>query len=341
MSSGLLCVRRRRLIEVGAEIRGAKNAARDWRFRRGLLLVLEDEAGRLGYGEASPLPGVSGEELSSCRFLLEDLQLPTLYGLEEVSAFVAKVPRKLPSARFAVETALYDLFAQRLGVSVASLLGPKRSRTALCQLLSDGDTPSSPVVKVKAGALPFEEELVRLRALRERLGPQVRLRIDFNRTLPAFGLLQRLERLAEVSPELVEEPAPPEALLSLPRAPVPIGLDESLVDRSGCVADLVQLGLVRALVLKPMLLGGAAVCMRLAERAESVGLAVTVTHAFDGPVAHAMASAIALALPGEVLSPGLWPHPVLEAWGERRLPHLEQGAVVVPSVQGLGVGGAV
>lgn len=334
-----MTIRRRRLIELGAEIHGAGNAAAEWRFRRGLLLVLEDEAGRVGYGEASPLPGFSQEELSSCRFFLEDLPSPSLIGLEEVQAFVAEVPRNLAAARFALETALFDLLAQRRGVPVAALLGVRRTRAEMCQLLAEGEEARAPVVKVKAGKLPFEEELERLRALRRRLPRNVRLRIDFNRSLSAFGLAERLERLAELSPELVEEPSPPAALLSLTHAPVPIGLDESLVDGGGCVADLIQLGLIRALVLKPMLLGGAAACLRLAEKAEKLGLAVTVTHAFDGPVAHAMTSALALALPGEVLLPGLWPHSGLVIWGDRPLPHLADGAIVLPEVAGLGVGG--
>ena len=45
----------------------ASNASRAWRERRGLLLEICDREGRIGQGEASPLPGFSSDTLAEAR----------------------------------------------------------------------------------------------------------------------------------------------------------------------------------------------------------------------------------------------------------------------------------
>ena len=45
----------------------ASNASMAWRQRRGLLLELCDREGRIGQGEASPLPGFSSDTLVEAR----------------------------------------------------------------------------------------------------------------------------------------------------------------------------------------------------------------------------------------------------------------------------------
>ncbi len=335
-----MLVRRRAVVEVAGSV-AARNARQSWSFRRGILLVLEDEEGHVGYGEASPLPGWSREELAPARWALE--AMPSAFEVEDeidaIDQVVREIPARLASSRFALETALYDLLARRRGTSVVSLLVPRRSRAPICQLIEDGDRIEAETVKVKAGLLPFSLELDRLRKLRSTIGRDVRLRLDFNGSLPVRRLHESLAQLAELDVELVEEPAPVEALLELGDAPVSLALDESLLTAGELVDDLARLGLIRALVLKPMLLGGARVTLRVAEWAAQIGVAVTVTHAFDGPVAHAMTSAIALALPGELLPVGLWPHAGMHLWGERALPHVDGAWIVEGGSVGLGVGG--
>ena len=60
-----------------------------------------------------------------------------------------------------------------------------------------------------------------------------------------------------------------------------------------------------------------------------------VSHCFDGPIAHAAASALALAVASEAC--GLDRHRGLAAWPERPLPHLTASTIVATSRPGLGV----
>ncbi len=321
-------VRRRALFEIAGNASGS--------FRRGLLLALEDDAGNVGYGEASPVPGLSREQIANCRWALESFS--TLFEVEgepdAVDAVVREIPPGLAAGRFAFETAMYDLLAKRQQTTMHALLGEQRDRIPLCQPYQEGDRIQASVVKVQAGLRSLSDDLDRIARIRRTIGSEVGLRVDFQRSISPLRLAAALSQLAAIGVELVEEPAPASALLKLGESPVPIALDESLLDSGDLIEDLANLGLVRVLVLKPMLLGGARVSQKIAEWAQQLGLAITVAHAFDGPIAHAMSSAIAMSLPGELLPIELWPHDVLPLWGERPMPHLALPCVVAPGELG-------
>jgi L-alanine-DL-glutamate epimerase-like enolase superfamily enzyme len=293
-----------------------------------VVLVLEDDRGNVGFGEASPLDGRSIDSLASVRRAVEGLGErfevePSLCGID---AIVARLPAGAPAARFAVETALADLLGVREAVPVAHLYGARRSSLDLCQLLAPGDPIEAETVKLKASGLRFEEEVASLERLR-RARPDVALRIDWNQSIGS-PVGERLERLASLEPAFVEEPAP--APLDVDPVPVPIALDESLP----AAIDIASTGVV-ALVLKPAILG-AATCRSLARFAAERGLGVVLSHAFDGPIAHAMASAMALSIEGRALPAGLWPHAGLDG---AALPHVSGARIVLTDRVGLGLGG--
>jgi O-succinylbenzoate synthase len=100
--------------------------------RRSLVVVLHDDAGHLGYGECPPfeLPFYSAETLGSARLLLQELLIPRLLGQEvegpeAVDALLRAGVRGNPFARAALETAAWDLEANRRGTSIAMLLGER------------------------------------------------------------------------------------------------------------------------------------------------------------------------------------------------------------------------
>lgn len=97
--------------------------------RRSLVVVLVDEDGRRGFGEAPAFasPFYSGETLASCRALLESELLPRVEGREfetpeAVDAALTANVRGNAFARAAVETAAWDLDAARHGSGIAARL---------------------------------------------------------------------------------------------------------------------------------------------------------------------------------------------------------------------------
>lgn len=98
--------------------------------RRSLVVVLYDEQGHRGYGESPPfeLPFYSEETLAGARYLLEDVLIPRLLGVEPhspetVDGILRHGIRGNRFARAALDTAVWDLEAARRGISLAQLLG--------------------------------------------------------------------------------------------------------------------------------------------------------------------------------------------------------------------------
>ena len=99
------------------------------RERRSLIVQLQDDAGHTGYGESPPfeLPFYSEETLASARDLVERVLLPRIVGTEfpdalAVDATLREGIRGNPFARAGIETAAWDLEAQRQHTGLAGLL---------------------------------------------------------------------------------------------------------------------------------------------------------------------------------------------------------------------------
>jgi o-succinylbenzoate synthase len=368
---------------AGGLERTVESARGRWARREGLVLRLHDQDGREGLGEAAPLPSFSRETVDDCEAALRhvaadlvEVRAPVEDSLSGFAAgydagpafavpaggsrpsargpaFVRLASRlaPFPAARFAMETALLDLAARRLGISVAALLagGAARESVPRSGLLAGADDLEGAkrlvasglrTLKVKVGVRPFADELARLRRLRQAVGPDVALRLDAGGAWTVEDARERLAVLATaIAPELCEEPTEGEGLLALGPAAVPWAADES-VAIPGLADRLLASPGCAALVLKPAFLGGLFPSLALARRAAARGVATLVTHFFDGPVGLAAACELALALPGTVLPCGLEPHPGLAAWPRAEVPQVRTPGVVVGSGRtGLGIEG--
>jgi L-Ala-D/L-Glu epimerase len=352
-------VRRIALETMGGACPSLTSALGAWKERRGLALRLEDEAGNLGEGEASPLPGYSPDALSAVEQTLrrlspEALTLDDEADLGAVAELVRRlVPAKHPSARFALETALADLLARRRGLPLWRWLGAESpAPIPLSALIDEVDVHAARdhAERMRAlGVQTFKLKIARpghrdaeaalARALRAHLGTGVRLRLDANGALSSHDAASHLAAFADLDVELIEEPVPFDELEGAPRLPIPLAFDESLArptfwerfdaweQRDQCVA----------LVLKPALLGGLGACQAAAHQARQRGLDVTISHLFDGPLALAACAALALAIASPERASGLAPHAALAAFPHRPLPQIE-GAFVRPLPEpGLGL----
>jgi L-alanine-DL-glutamate epimerase-like enolase superfamily enzyme len=342
------------------------SATASWTERRGLLLGVFDQEGRLGVGEASPLPGFSPDDLAEAEQVLRGLDLPRVddalgrleaaasEGAGSVRAALARslhdvlgdAAARSPSAAFAVETALADLASQRRGTSIARWLGATSpapiARTALVGGLDPGTVVRAVAaiergaahVKVKARGADLEAEAASLRELSSAVAGRASIRLDLNGAQDGPGAVLATATYRDAGASVVEEPTSGRALLSIGPLALPWLVDESLSDldlRTRFLAEPACSGLV----LKPTLLGGLGVCLDLAERAHAAGKAVVVTHAFEGPVALAAAAQLALACGADLA--GLDVHGALGVEWARELDALpERGSPlsVVPSESG-------
>ena len=332
---------------------GAENARLRWPSRSGLLVVLHAGSSR-GLGEASPLPGFSPDTIEDAEAALGALDLGALQRAvdvedtgEALQSVANLLPEGQPAARMALEAAALDLRGQQRRLSAPALLGadPGAERALAWLVGAPGAGALQEIrraqlagyehFKLKLGQSGrFETEVAAVRELRRALGAGPRLRLDANHGWSVAQARSACTRLEALDIEFIEEPC---TRLTRPiGSRIPVALDESL---QGLDPDDLE-GLARRcgacfVILKPMVLGGLSRCLQLGWRARALDLGVVVSHSFDGPVALAAASALALALPTR-LAQGLAPHSGLAAWPPVPSP-CTHAALVSWSAPGLGI----
>lgn len=152
-------------------------------------------------------------------------------------------------------------------------------------------------VKVAEPGQGEAEDVERLEAVRDALGPDGRIRIDANAGWDLDTAVARLPLLDRAAGglEYAEQPCPSvEDLAALRRkVDVPIAADES-VRRAEDPLRVARLEAADIVVLKVQPLGGVQSCLRLAEQC---GLPVVVSSALETSVGIAAGVALAAALP--------------------------------------------
>lgn len=259
--------------------------AREVSDHRQNVIVRVSDGESTGIGEAAPSP-YYGENAGSVLRALEEV--PGLLGadpfaLEEtMDRLASKLPRD-PSARAAVDIALHDLAARRLGVPLYRWLGLDPAKTPVTSFTIGIDEPETvrrkvreaagyPALKVKLGS---EKDLEIMRTIRDET--DARIRIDANAGWTADQAVEMVERLSEFDVELVEQPLPPGSPGDWRRvreaASMPIFADESVL----VSPDVPALsGLVDGVNVKLMKCGGIREALRLIHTARAHGMAVMI-----------------------------------------------------------------
>jgi len=155
-------------------------------------------------------------------------------------------------------------------------------------------------VKVAERGQTFADDMARVEAVRDALGPDGRVRVDVNGRWTVDEALSHLRELGRFGLEYAEQPcASVDELADVRRrlaragVDVPIAADES-IRRSGDPERVVAAGAADVAVLKVQPLGGVRRCLELAER---LGLPVVVSSAIESSVGLRAGLALAAALP--------------------------------------------
>jgi O-succinylbenzoate synthase len=196
-----------------------------WTEREGLLVRLEDEAGRAGYGEIAPIPEFRTETLAEAEAVCRG------FGDRVDEKVLAAVPERFGCVRFALAAAIARAPepAEAVRVPVTALLPAGRAvLEALPARLEAGYLS----FKWKVGVGDTADELALLDDVLARLPAHARLRLDANGAWNRQQAGRWLARCAERPVEFVEQPVAPHdesALRGLAGDyPVKLALDESV-----------------------------------------------------------------------------------------------------------------
>ncbi|MFD1598271.1 dipeptide epimerase [Halobellus rarus] len=253
-----------------------------------VVVRLTDDGGMTGVGAAAPV-GHYGETPDTVEAVLPPLldvveSVGDPHAIERIERELRDAVNGNPAARAAIDVALHDLAAKRLGVPLFRQWGldpdtvPKTSFTIgldtterMREKTREAVANGYDVLKVKLGT-DRDEAIVS--AVREE-APDARIRVDANEAWTPRQAVRMTERLDAYGVEFVEQPVPasdPEGFeFVYERSALPIAADESCVTLPDVPAVADRTDIVN---LKLMKTGGLAEARRMIHAARAHGLEV-------------------------------------------------------------------
>lgn len=218
-----------------------------------VLVRLQCSDGITGWGEATTIGGLAyGEESpESIKANIDAYIAPLLEGQDAtaVAKALARVAGQVQGNRFAkcaIETALYDAQARRLGVPLSELFGGRvRDSLPVAWTLASGDTARDiaeaermlglrrhNIFKLKIGLRAVRDDVAHVAAIKAALGARASVRVDANQAWSVTEALDGMRALADAGVDMVEQPIVAHDKLGLKRLTeaniIPIMADEAL-----------------------------------------------------------------------------------------------------------------
>jgi muconate cycloisomerase len=180
-----------------------------------------------GWGEATTIGGLAyGEESpESIKTNIDTHIAPLLVGMEasQVAKAMAKVRKAIQGNRFAkcaLETALFDAQARRLGIPLSELLGGRvRDALPVAWTLASGDTAKDiaeaehmldirrhRIFKLKIGLRSVADDVRHVLAIKRALGERASVRVDVNQAWSEIEAVRGIAALEAGGIDLVEQP---------------------------------------------------------------------------------------------------------------------------------------
>lgn len=282
------------------------------------LVRVETDAGVTGWGEGTPDPHVTGETFGAVVETLKAVA-PALLGRDprDRGACLAAVEARVagaPSAKAALDMALHDAVGRASGLPVWALLGGRaKDHLTISRVVSlkDPDAMAADAVrhvangfrtvKLKVGvADDTRSDVRRVAAVREAVGPDIRIKVDVNQGWRTAGVaIQAARGMVASEPEYIEQPVDwrdLEGLAEVRRAAgLPIMADEALHDARD-VLRAVTLRACDLVNIKLMKSGGLLGALALNAIAETAGYVCQVGTMVESSIASAAGLHLALSL---------------------------------------------
>lgn len=278
-----------------------RHSSQDRAWSDAVVLRVVSDSGVEGFGEGLPRSYVTGESVEiMVRRIVEDLW-PGVVGRELPAAgpHFDSIDEFIPNpagggviahnaSRAAVELAVADCVYGGAGRSLGLAFPPVRPTVRYSGVITAGSVEQTrkiatqmrliglSAVKVKVG---LGDDVGRLEAVREVLGPQASLRLDANGAWPPGDALARVAALERFGIDCVEQPIPRGAVVELQRfraaCSIPVMVDESLITMADAEV-LIEARAADFFNVRISKCGGMAPSLRIATRALEAGIGVQV-----------------------------------------------------------------
>lgn len=272
--------------------RGVLNQKETW-------FIKLEETGRLGIGECAILRGLSLDDRS-------DYEDHLKWACNNIHQGLDALYRKLegfPSIQFGLETAFKSFENATTFELFSSPFLNGEQGIPINGLIWMGDIPfmqdqieekleaGFDCIKMKIGALNFDEELSVLKSIRQKFtSDQITLRVDANGAFTPAEALDKLKKLAALDIHSIEQPIQAGQQKEMARlcaeSPLPIALDEELIPHIGLKQkkELLQTIRPQYIILKPSLIGGFRGSDTWIQLAEELNIGWWITSALESNI---------------------------------------------------------
>ena len=324
-----------------------------------ILVKVVTDGGQTGIGETNPVIHLTSEDAHMVNHVLHARLSPALLGadprnIQKIHAIMDDVAPGLEVPKAAIDMACYDILGKSAGLCTGDLLGgvlhdklpimwtvgmgtPEENAQEAQQMKEKGFT--SLMIKVAAGTV--EQDVARVFAIRESVGPEYPLIADANQ---GWNVLQALRFIRLVEPcriLLLEQPVPADDMRGLcelrRRTDIMISADESIHTLPQAM-QLIENRAVDVFSIKVVKHGGIRKANMIMRYAAAHGILCLMNSNAEGGVTQAASLQLG------ACAPNLWPYghayrsPLrTEADITTFSDHIQNGWVEVPREPGLGV----
>lgn len=280
--------------------RGFANAYVTKTVQKSAIVRVVARDGTVGLGNIDPSPGYSLETVDQSLAALRETLADTVRGRDAANphsigeAMDAALPGFL-DAKAAIEMACVDLTSRKLGIAAHRYLGgalvDRVSFNAWIGILPPDEAAAEArkwfdrgfrSAKIKVGG-DIRADRDRVQAVREAVGPAMKLRADANAGYDVDQSIALGRSLEPFDMQLLEQPVAADDLPGMARVRAHIGIpvmaDESITDHASLIA-VIRAGCADIVKLKVMKQGGMQKCRRMVETAAAAGLRVVIGHGF-------------------------------------------------------------
>ncbi|AKL85630.1 o-succinylbenzoate synthase [Bacillus atrophaeus] len=321
--------------------------------RKFLIVEAIDQSGVVGWGEVSAFssPWYTEETIQTCLHMLKDFFIPNVVGRE--FSHPSNVPDSLERfkgnrmAKAGLESAVWDIYAKRKGITLAEALGGSRGKIPAGVVV--GLAPLDDMLRdieqyIKEGYQRIKikiqpgNDIELLKAIRSRF-PQVPLMADANSSYQLKDI-SRIKELDDFHLMMIEQPLQADDIVDhrhlQKHLKTAICLDESI-----CSADdarrAIELGSCKIINIKPSRVGGLTEALKIHDLCKEHHMPVWCGGMLETGISRAQNVALAslpqFTIPGDISSSSRY-------WEEDIVTPdicIDKGFISVPEQPGLGV----
>src|SRR2546426_854934 len=322
-----------RITKVRAVPHTVHNTLTGWKISTGgsdthslIFIRIDTDKGIFGVGVASPGQiFISGDTQAHCLEMINQVFAPAIVGTDpfDIEAIVSQLDalsKGAERAKAGVDLALYDLMGKALAVPANALFGgavrervrvtrlmgmyaPKEMAEKSLALVRKGYT----ALKLKVGTT-LKEDVERVQRVREAVGPDVTITIDFNMHCTPKEAIERIQKMDPYDVAIAEQPVKDTDLrgMALVRQNVrPLILADESVHSAVDALRVIENEAADVLSLKIPKMGGIFKVRKVAAVCEAAGVGYLIGTApgsrlLDAANVHLAVSLRDLSLPCEI-----------------------------------------